>query len=197
MTREQFLASLKSALGGMTDTEKREILYDYAEHFRMGAADGKSEEQIAQALGNPRLLGRSYRIDSLLDEPKGGGGVKAGSVVRAVFVSASLGFFNLVFVLGPFLGLVGVMIGLWAAAVTLPLVGLAVALAPILTVIAPFTHGYIALGGLNPVSMFFAGIGVTGLGVMAVMGMWKLSRYFIWVIAAYVRLNARIVTRRR
>jgi len=197
MTREQFLAGLKRSLGGMSEAEQKEILYDYAEHFRMGAADGKSEEQIAQALGNPRLLGRSYRIDSLLEEPAEGGGVKAGSVVRAVFASVSLGFFNLIFVLGPFLGLVGIMIGLWACAVALPLCGLAVVLASILSAAAPFLQGYIDLGGIHPAVTFFAGIGVSGLGVLAALGMWELSKLFIKMIAAYVRFNARVVTRRR
>jgi uncharacterized membrane protein len=197
MTREQFLADLKRALSGMSDTEKREILYDYAEHFRMGAADGKSEEQIARALGNPRLLGRSYRIDSLLEEPSDGGGVKAGSVVRAVFASVSLTFFNLIFILGPFLGLVGVMIGLWAVAVALPLSGVATVLASVLYGIAPFFRGYISLGGVNPAVLFFAGIGVAGLGLLSVLGMWKLSGLFIQMTAAYIRLNARVVTRRR
>jgi uncharacterized membrane protein len=193
MRREQFISELKRALGGMSEAEKREILYDYAEHFRMGTADGKTEEEISRALGNPRLLGKSYRIDSLLEEPREGGAVKAGSVVRAVFASASLGFFNLIFVLGPFIGLVGVMIGLWAGAVSLPLSGVALFVG---SIAAPFFRGFVDLGGLHPLVVFFGGIGVAGLGLLAVIGMWKLSILFTRMTAAYVRFNARIVTRR-
>jgi uncharacterized membrane protein len=194
MTREKFLADLKRALGGMTDQERREVMYDYEEHFRMGMADGKSEEEIAKSLGSPRLLGKSYAIDALLEEPKGGGGVTAASVLRALFASISLTFFNIIFVLGPFLGLVGGMIGLWAGAVSIPLAGLGVVFSPFAAAIVP---QYFSLAGVNPAALFFAGLGVTGLGVLAVLGMWKLSRLFVLMTAAYVRFNARIVTRRK
>jgi len=193
MTRERYLADLKRSLGRMTDQERREVLYDYEEHFRMGLADGRPEEQIARSLGSPRLVGKAYAIDALLDESKDGG-LDASSVLRAVFASISLGFFNIIFVLGPFLGLVGVMLGLWATAVALAVSGLAVLLSPLATVIVP---GAISLSGMNPAFLFFAGVGVAALGVLAGIGMVKLSEFFVRVIAAYVRLNLRIVTRRK
>lgn len=194
MTKDRFLADLKRALGGMTETERREVLYDYEEHFRMGLAEGKAEEQISRSLGNPRVIGKSYAIDALLEESKEGGGVTAASVLRAVFASMSLTFFNIIFILGPFLGLVGVMIGLWAAAVSLGLAGVAVFLSPLAALITP---RYVTLAGMNPAFLLFAGIGVAGLGVLAVLGMWKLSGLFGQMIAVYVRFNARIVTRRK
>jgi len=194
MNRERFLFELKRSLGRMEESEKREILSDYEEHFRMGLSEGKSEEQIADLLGNPRILGKSYAIDSLLEEPKEGGGVTAASVVRAVFASISLTFFNVIVVLGPFLGLVGVMIGLWATAVALPLSGIAIVLAPVAALIVP---SFFSLSTMSPAFLVFAGIGTAAVGVLAVIGMWKLSRLFVRVVAAYVKFNLRIVTRKR
>ncbi len=194
MTREAFVTELARSLGRMPEADRKEILYDYEEHFRMGIADGKNEEEIARALGNPRVLGKSFAIDAMLEAPASGTGVTAGSVMRAVFASMSLTIFNVIFVLGPFLGLVGVMIGLWAAAVSLPLAGLGTFLSPIAALILP---RYVSLAGMNAAFILFAGIGVAGLGVLAVIGMWKLSRLFVLMIAAYVRFNARIVTRRK
>ncbi len=194
MNREKFLSELKRSLGAMPESEKRDILSDYEEHFRMGLSEGKSEEQIADSLGNPRILGKSYAIDSLLEEPKAGGGVTAASVLRAVFASISLTFFNVIVVLGPFLALVGVMIGLWAAAVSLPLSGIAIVLAPVAALVVP---GFFSLASMSPVFLVFAGIGTAALGVLAVIGMWKLSRLFVLVIASYVKFNLRIVTRKR
>lgn len=194
MSRDQFLSDLKRSLGAIQESEKLDILSDYEEHFRMGLAEGKSEEQIADSLGNPRILGKSYTIDSLLEEPKAGGGVTAASVLRAVFASISLTFFNVIVVLGPFLGLVAVMVALWAAAVSLPLSGIAIVLAPAAALIVP---GFFSLAGMSPVFLVFAGIGTAALGVLAVIGMWKLSRLFVLVIASYVKFNLRIVTRKR
>ncbi len=194
MTREQFLSDLKRALGRMSEQEKREILYDYEEHFRVGIAEGKPEQDIARALGNPRMLGKSYAIDALLEDRADGERPSAGAVVRAVFASIGLTFVNVIFVLGPWLGLVGGMIGLWAAAVSLPISGVAAALSPLAVLAAP---GYVSLGGLNPALVIFAGLGVAGLGLLAVLGMWKLSQLFVQMTAAWVRFNVRAVTRRR
>jgi uncharacterized membrane protein len=194
MNKETFLNELKRSLGRMSEVEKGDVLYDYEEHFRMGAAEGKSEERIAEALGNPRAIGKSYAIDALLEEPKGGGGVTATSVLRAIFASISLTFFNIIVVLGPFFGLVGVMIGLWATAASLALSGVAVLVSPIAALIVP---GLFTLAGVNAAFLLFAGIGVAGLGLLAVIGMWKLSRLFVQATAAYVRFNARIMMRRK
>jgi uncharacterized membrane protein len=194
MNKEKFLTELKRSLGRMPEAEKGEVLYDYEEHFRMGAAEGKSEEQIAEALGNPRAIGKSYAIDALLEEPKGGGGVTATSVLRAIFASISLTFFNIIVVFGPFFGLVGVMIGLWATAASLALSGVAVLVSPVVALIVP---GLFTLAGVNAAFLLFAGIGVAGLGLLAVIGMWKLSQLFVQATAAYIRFNARIVMRRK
>lgn len=194
MTKEKFLTDLKAALGRMSEEERREVVYDYEEHFRMGLAAGKGEDQISQSLGNPRMIGRSYAMESLLEEPKGGGDVKAASVLRAVFASVSLTFFNVIFILGPFLGLVGVLIGMWATAVALAASGVGVILAPLGALFVP---AFFTLGGMNVAFLIFSGIGVAGLGLLAGIGMWKLTQLFVRGTAAYLRFNARIVTRRR
>jgi uncharacterized membrane protein len=194
MTRQQFIVELRKGLGRMAEEEKREILADYEEHFRMAAGDGKSEEQTAQSLGNPRTIGRSYRIDSMLDESGEGGAAGARAVVRAVFASLGLTVLNAIFVLGPCLALAGAMIGLWAAAASLALTGLAVAVSPVAAFVAP--QAFI-LGGLSPLFLVFAGVGAAALGVLALIGMAELSRLFIRMIATYVRFNARIITRRK
>ena len=194
MTREQFIVELRKGLGGMPEAEKHEVIADYEEHFRMAAADGRSEDQTSQALGNPRVIGRSYRIDAMLEESREGGPAGARAIVRAVFASLGLTLVNAIFVLGPFVALAGGMLGLWAAAVSLPLSGLAVAVSPVAALAAP---QLVSLGGLSAVFLVFAGIGVAALGLLAVIGMWQLTRLFIRMIAAYVRFNARIVTRRK
>ena len=170
MKREQFMAELKRSLGRM------------------------SEEEIAQALGTPRVIGSAYAIDALLEEPAEGGQPRAASVLRAVFASLSLTVFNVIFILGPFLGLVGVLVGLWATAVALGASGLAVVVSPIVALAVP---GIVALGGMSAPFLVFAGIGLAGLGALAAIGMVLLTRLFVRGTAAYVRLNARIVTRRK
>jgi uncharacterized membrane protein len=194
MNKEGFLLELKRSLRAMSEEERREVLSDYEEHFRMGAAEGKSEDSICRALGNPRVIGKSYTIDTLLEERQESGELRATSVLRALLASISLTFFNLIFVLGPFLALLGIMAGLWAVAVSLPLTGIALMLAPLASAVVP---RYFLLADLNGAFLVFAGLGTVALGVLAVIGMAQLTRALVKLVASYVKFNARIVTRRK
>lgn len=192
MNQVEFLSQLRRALGGLPEAEKTEILAEYEEHFRMAREAGKSDEEISQALGNPRLLGRSFRVDSLLEEGKTGG--KLTSVLRAIFASLSLGFFNIVVVLGPFVALLGVLAGLWACAVSMALSGVGVIL---MIIASPFLPHLVHVTGIGIPFLLFASIGVSALGLLAVIGMWFLTRWFVFAVAKYAQLNARIVMNRR
>ena len=190
MNKEQFLYQLRRSLSGIPEQEKKEILYDYEEHFRSGLENGKEEEEIARSLGNPRVLGKSYRIESLLDIERGGR--RASNILRAVFASLSLGFFNVIITVPLFAALFAGLVSLWAGAVSLATAGVAVIVGVILQPIFP---AFISLGGLSIVSLLFAGIGVSALGLLSVIGMWKLSQLFFRMTAKYVRFNVRIIKR--
>lgn len=190
MKKDEFLLELRNSLGNMPDADKQDVLNDYEEHFRVGMADGRSEEDIAQSLGNPRVIGNTFRIDAMLDEPKEGGGTSGASVLRAVFASISLTFLNLVFVVGPFFGLVGVLIGLWAVAFSMMLSGLRISLSFIWPIFAQIIPNLF----WDRVFMFFGGIGVGALGFLAILGMAIVTKWFFKGVASYVRFNARVIS---
>ncbi len=189
MRREQFMAQLRRSLGRLAEEEKREILADYEEHFRAGLQEERGEEEIAQALGNPATIGRIYRIESLADEHRQGWG--AADTTRAVFASLSLGFFNVLFILGPFAALVGVLVGLWAAAASIGLAGVAAVVAGL---VGPFLPRFAGTPAAGVVFTILAGIGLAAAGLLAVLGMAWLTRRFFVLTARYVRFNARIIT---
>ena len=188
MTQAQFLGQLKRSLAGLPEEEKKEILYDYEEHFRIGMDAGQSEEEIARSLGNPKNLGRSFRIESLLDDSKGG--YRAANILRAVFASLSLGFFNVAIMVPVLASLAAALAGLWAGAASLALAGVAAILALILQPILP---PFIGTGGLNVAFLIFASIGISALGLLAGIGMWRLSRLFFQITGRYIQFNLRIV----
>lgn len=52
MNKEAYMSSLKAALTGFEEDLVQEIVADYEERFRVGAAQGKTEEQIVAELGS-------------------------------------------------------------------------------------------------------------------------------------------------
>jgi uncharacterized membrane protein len=192
MTREIFLSEMKRALGRLPEGEKKDILADFEEHFRIGTGSGRSEEQVAEALGNPRIIGKSFLIDSLLEE--GREGRRAGPVLRALLASLGLGLLNIVVVLAPFLVFVAILLDLWAAAGGLALAAVA---ALVGLAIQPFIPGVDFTAGMNVAFLVFGSIGVSALGVLCLLGMWRLTRWFIFSVAKYVQFNLRIITNRR
>ncbi len=56
----EFLSALEKALSGMGAKQKSDILSDYKEHFSLGLAAGKTQEDIARALGDPAQLAKMY-----------------------------------------------------------------------------------------------------------------------------------------
>lgn len=63
MNKEEFLRKIRSALQGLTPTEIDEILADYRNHFDESAANDRSEEATAAALGDPVWLGQEHVAD--------------------------------------------------------------------------------------------------------------------------------------
>lgn len=188
MKRVEFIKELKKTISRMTSSEREDILRDYEEHFDAGSRDGKTEEEIARALGNPRVIGRAYKMDTLLQE--GEKKHSFGSTTRAVFASLGLGVFNVLFVLGPYAGLVGVLAGLWAASFTIAAAGFGAVLAVPFRFLLP---SFVSLGGMSPLFVLFAGIGVCALGLLAAIGMVKLSKLFFAITVRYLRFNLRVI----
>lgn len=61
MTKYEFLAVLSEGLKNLPQTERKEILYDYEEHFRIGESNNKSDEEIINELGDPHMILSQYK----------------------------------------------------------------------------------------------------------------------------------------
>lgn len=189
MNRAEFLRELDAGLSGMSYADKREILADYEEHFRIGMAEGKTEAEISAALGQPRALAKSYRADYLVEQARTD--FSAGNVVRAVLAVVSLSLFNLIVVLGPFLGLVGALIGLWAAGAGMVVAGVAVAFGTLFSPVIPFLS--VSVDPMVLVGSFLLGVGITCLGLLACIGLWYLTVWFAKGTVKYLQFNLKIV----
>jgi uncharacterized membrane protein len=63
MTKTEFLDTLHRRLAGLPQSEIDDVMADYAAHFAEGMAAGRSESEIAEALGDPLRLARELRAE--------------------------------------------------------------------------------------------------------------------------------------
>jgi uncharacterized membrane protein len=64
MNRDDFLCILSDGLDGLPAREIDDILADYVAYFDEAHASGRSEQEVATALGDPRRLARELRAES-------------------------------------------------------------------------------------------------------------------------------------
>ena len=64
MNRDDFLNILSDGLDGLPPQEIDDILADYVAYFEEAHTSGRSEHEVAAALGDPRRLARELRAES-------------------------------------------------------------------------------------------------------------------------------------
>ncbi|VTU16370.1 putative membrane protein [Variovorax sp. SRS16] len=64
MNSETFLRTLRAGLAGLSKQEVEEIVADYEAHFAEARASGRSESEVADALGDPARLARELRAET-------------------------------------------------------------------------------------------------------------------------------------
>ena len=188
MDKDTFIKTLKEGLKGLPKEEAKELIEDYEEHFRIGKRKKRTEASIAKGLGNPKTIARQAKAEHLVRKAEERR--SASNVLRAVFATVSLGFFNIIFILGPFFALVGVLIALIATGIAVAVSGIGVLLASVLWPALPLG---IKLNLVQSMGAAFAGIGTTALGGLILMGDYYLAKWFAKGTIAYLKLNTRII----
>lgn len=177
MSKADFFMQLQDRLRGLPQEEKQNIIRIYEDLFRQAEESGKSEREIIESFGfqPPALPSLKPRTGEHLMR-------RAESGVRVIVASVALGLFNLMFVLGPFLG---VTVSLFAMS--------------LVAILFTFSTFWIILGTGIPTSItillleiFFA-LMLTGLGVLLGIGMWKVIAGYTKLVKRYVRLNLRLI----
>ena len=187
MNKNEFIKILSNNLSNIPNNEKKEIIADYEEHFIIGLNNKKSEEEICESLGNPKFIAKQYKVDMILKEAEKSKSISG--IIRAIIASLGLGFFNIVFILGPFIGLVAVIISLFAAAFSITISGIFMFL---VVVIQPLVSSFFYIG-INPLIVIFLSIGTTALGLLFLIGDCFLAKYFYIGTIKYLKFNLKII----
>jgi uncharacterized membrane protein len=197
MNKDEYLEKLTSLLKDMPKEDREDTLLDYEEHFIIGLEKGRTEEEISRALGDPETVAKQIKVEQKIKKAEDKPSV--GSIFEAALAAAGLGFFNLVFIAGPVL-LVGAII------VSLFVAGLAVIFAGILTVVSPLFHVLfpqqnlhllVGTGILNTLVSFAGGIGLIIVGIIWVVLIAYIAKWFYELLIRYLKLNLRIIKGRK
>lgn len=191
MNKKEFLGRLSELIKDISEEEKKDILFDYEEHFRIGLEKGRKEEEIAASLGDPKIIAKQSIASCILKEAEKT--TSASNIMRAIFAAVGLGFFNLVIVLGPAVGLIGILVSLFASAFSITISGVAVLFG---TLIGPVFawNVYIPFSAVVSIPL---GIGLTALGLLSLIGTFYLTKFFYKLSISYLKMNLQIITNRR
>ena len=121
MTRQDFLDRLRGGLSGLPTPALVEIITDYDAHFAEGLAAGRTEAEIAAALGDPDRLIRELRAQAGVrrwEEQR-----NPTAAANAVLAVLGLGAIDILVLLPIVLPVAGALLGLMVAAAALLGVG--------------------------------------------------------------------------
>jgi uncharacterized membrane protein len=198
MNKAEFIDLLDKSLKGITYEEKREIIYDYEEHFSVGLEQGKTEDEIAKDLGDPKTIAKQFRNNYMI--VKAENNKSAGNLVSAIFASVGLGFLNLVIlpvlfaavcvvfslllagasvILALVISAGAVIISFCSASIAMAISGIGVILG---VIVQPLFPEFISID-INLGTAVFLAIGVFCLGILSGIGSLKLSK----IIYKYTR----------
>lgn len=178
MTKAEFLDTLRRRLAGLPPSEIDELVADYATHFADGMAAGRSEADIAAALGDPMRLARELRAEA---------GFRRWETARtpANFFAVLFGFLALIAVdfvfLLPLLG--GLALFVLVAGIVLLALSLG-GLAVVLKLI--FDHGIFAH---HFIARALSGIGLLSVGVGGGALLLLMIDYVVRLLGKFARLH--------
>jgi uncharacterized membrane protein len=121
MTRQAFMARLREGLAGLPAQTVADIVADYETHFSDGVAAGRSEEEVAAALGDPGRLSRELRAEIGLkawEENRNPSGAAA-----AVFAVLGLGAIDILILLPILMAVGGTIFGIGVAVIAVYFAG--------------------------------------------------------------------------
>lgn len=180
MTRQAFLARLREGLAGLPAHAITDIVADYETHFADGAAAGRTEEEVAAALGDPSRLARELKAEIGLKRWEQERNPSAAGA--AVFAVLGLGAIDIIFLLPILMAVAGAVFGIGVAVIAVFFAGGMVFAA------GPFTD---PPGG--PVTAVLAGIGLmsgaASVGAVLTIVVIGLVNALVW----YGRLHYRLL----
>ncbi len=189
MTRNEYLNKLRSYLDGLSESELREVLLDYEEHFNIGRDKGKTDDEISSELGSPKEVAESIMSTINPEEQVNPNPASAGPAddgVKRFLIILLLLVLNIVFLAGPVVGVLGIIVGIFGAGIGFVVGGVGLMIgAPFTSFVAGFAPGMLT-------SLAF-GISLSALGALVFILGIGLSKLFYRLASMYIEWNKKVI----
>lgn len=194
MNKKEFLSKLDENLKFLSRKEREEVIKDYEEHFANALSAGKKEADIVKSLGNPKVIASSYKFEA--EAAKTGNKINVANIINGIYVAFGLGFFNLVFVFGIYMGTIGIFIGLMSIALAFFLAGASAMFISILPTLPSWMSMPFALESLNLLSRLslpLIGVGFVSLSVVLFILFYQLGKLIYFGTINYIKSNISLI----
>jgi uncharacterized membrane protein len=121
MTRSEFIAKLKSGLRGLPAGEKADIIADYEAHFDAAAEEGRPEEEVSAALGDPARLARELRLEAGVRQWREGR--TPSSAFAAIVAFMGLATLDILILLPILISVLAIVLALYVAIIAVLIAG--------------------------------------------------------------------------
>jgi uncharacterized membrane protein len=180
MTRAEFITRLRRGLSGLPATTIADIVADHEAHFADAQAAGRTEAEVAAALGDPDRLARELRAEAGLkqwEEKK-----SPSNAMAAIIALIGLGAIDVMFLLPLLMGVLATLFGFLVAVVTIFFVGGFI-----------FAAGPLTQPPGGPVTAFLTGIGLMGVATFIGSLLTLVTVGVFNAVVWYARLHFRLL----
>lgn len=192
MQKIEYINQLRKELSDLPISDVEDIIRDQEEFIREALAAGRSEAEFLKSMGEPAELAKNIkgeikyeRAESKIEnaEKDFNLSIKLKSVVAAVLALLVLAPFNLIFVLGPFVALLGILLGGWVFSFVFG----AVSLAALVLFFATIIHSGGAVWAL--LATFFGFLSGLAFSMVMMATMYFFSLFVLKIVTRYLRWN--------
>lgn len=196
MTKTEFLNIISNGLYDFPEKVRKDILSDYEEHFSLGIASGKTEEEIINELGNPNMIVNDFRkkyfsrFNSNTNPQDNHSFSNDHSIKKhSSFSIAAIIILILCspFILGFSLGVIGILIGCAAVCIGIFIAGIALLIAGIFN-FNGFLQNFVGINFSLPLSSeILLGIGTICLAILLCIALFFICRGILHLISSFIK----------
>jgi len=180
MRRNDYLKQLHKHLKHVNDNERQDIINEYDTHFYSGLQEGKSEEQIAEELGNPKQLARELNASAAIERAEQSNQV--GDVSQAILAVMGLSILNFFVILIPFIIILSIVF-------TFILTTISFVLSPLALIFKGMVEGFQEVLMLD---IFVTGT-MFGIGLMLFVITYLITKGFYILCVKYLKWNIQVM----